>query len=112
MRPAPYDGRHETGAMRQRAGTGRRDWAPGLGAGTGRRDWATGLGAGTGRRDWATEQALRDWATGLGDGTGAPRRSRACLRHGVPVSEITAGATGHQIYFSVTQSFKILSCRE
>jgi hypothetical protein len=78
-------------ATRQRAGTGRRDWTPGLDAGTGRRDWTPGLG---------------------GDGTGAPGRSRACLRHGVPVSEITAGATGHQIYFSVTQSFKILSCRE
>jgi hypothetical protein len=48
MRRAPYDGRHETGAMRQRAGTGRRDWAPGLDAGTGRRDWG------------ATEQARRD----------------------------------------------------
>jgi hypothetical protein len=88
MRPAPYDGRHETGAMRQRAGTGRRDWAPGLGDGAGRRGWATGLG------------------------DGAPGRSRACLRHGVPVSEITAGATSHEIYFSMTQSFKILSCRE
>jgi hypothetical protein len=61
MRPAPYDGRHETGAMRQRAGTGRRDWTPGLDAGTGRRDWTPGLDAGTGRRDWgATEQARRD----------------------------------------------------
>jgi hypothetical protein len=35
-------------ATRQRAGTGRRDWAPGLDAGTGRRDWG------------ATEQARRD----------------------------------------------------